>query len=69
VDQHVTRAELLARLDRERAALAAELDQFTPDQQVKPGVVGDWSIKDLLAHLIAHEQRALQEVQSALRGE
>jgi hypothetical protein len=69
VDQHVTKTELLDRLERERGALAAELDKLTPGQLVKPGVVGAWSIKDLLAHIIAHEQRALQEVQCALRGE
>jgi uncharacterized protein (TIGR03083 family) len=65
----VTRAELLGRLERERAALVAELDRLTPEQFVEPGAIGAWSIKDLLAHLIAHEQQALQEVQSALRGE
>lgn len=67
--QHVPKTELLDRLEGERVALAAELDQLTPSQLIKPGVVGAWSIKDLLAHIIAHEQRALQEVQCALRGE
>ena len=33
------------------------------------GAVGNWSVKDVLAHLVAHEQRALQELQFALRGE
>jgi hypothetical protein len=69
VDHHATRTALLDRLERERVALAAELDKLTPRQLIKPVVVGTWSIKDLLAHIIAHEQRALQEVQCALRGE
>jgi hypothetical protein len=32
-------------------------------------MIGDWSITDLLAHLIAHEQRAVREIEHALRGE
>jgi hypothetical protein len=67
--RHADRAELLDRLVRERARLDVLLDRLTPAEVTEPGVVGDWSVKDLLAHLVAHEQRALEEVRLALRGE
>jgi uncharacterized protein (TIGR03083 family) len=65
----VTREELLARLEREKGRLDTVLDRLNSDQVAVPGAIGDWSVKELLAHLIAHEQRALREVAYALRGE
>jgi hypothetical protein len=64
----VTKGELLSRLAREHAQLVAMLAQLTPQERLAPGVVGEWSIKDVLAHLIAHEQRALLELQAAQQG-
>jgi uncharacterized protein (TIGR03083 family) len=69
VDPQVSKAELLDRLQRDHTRLEAVLDRLTPAQLTAPGAIGAWSIKDLLAHLIAHEQRALEEVRSALRDE
>src|SRR5581483_7917655 len=34
-----------------------------------PNTIGDWSVKDLLAHFIAYEQRALEGLDAATRGE
>jgi hypothetical protein len=46
--------------------LLAELD----DQQMEqPGVVGKWSVKDTVAHIMVHEQRMIQWVTERLRGE
>jgi hypothetical protein len=64
----VTKGELLRRLAHERAQFAVILAQLTPQERLAPGVVGEWSIKAVLAHLIAHEQRALQELQAARQG-
>jgi hypothetical protein len=65
----VGRSELLRRLRESRTRLDAALAKLPPVRRVEPGVLGTWSVKDILTHIIAHEQRALQELQYALRGE
>jgi uncharacterized protein (TIGR03083 family) len=69
MDQLVDRAELLRRLDREYRRFHSAIARLTPAQLQTPGVVGTWSIKDVIAHFIVHEQFALHELQHALRGE
>lgn len=69
MDQFVDRAELLRRLDREYYRFHKTIEILTPEQLQSPGVVGTWSIKDVVAHFIAHEQFALRELQHALRDE
>ena len=47
-------------------ALIAELN----DEQMRlPGVIGVWSVKDILAHIVVHEQRMIDWVTKKLRGE
>ncbi len=65
----VTQDELLRRLGHGCADVEAFLARLTEAQQRVPGVVGTWSVRDILAHFIAHEQRALEELRHALRGE
>ena len=36
---------------------------------LQPDAIGGWSVRDLLAHFVAHEQRALAEIAAARRGE
>jgi uncharacterized protein (TIGR03083 family) len=69
MEQQVDRVELLRRLDHEYSRFQAAVSFLSEEQMEMPGVVGAWSIKDLIAHFIAHEQFALQELQYALRGE
>ena len=60
----VSKAELLERLTRESARLKDTFERLDPDVRV-----GAWSLTEFLAHLIAHEQRAMAEVRAALVGE
>jgi len=69
MEQFVDRKELLKRLDHEYRRFRNSIAPLTPKHFETPGVVGTWSIKDLIAHFIAHEQFALHELQHALRGE
>lgn len=69
MSQEVGRGEFLRRLNIEHARFEKVLAQLTAAQLTLPGILGDWSVKDVLAHLIAHEQRALLELQYAQRGE
>jgi uncharacterized protein (TIGR03083 family) len=50
-------------------ALAALLDTLTPDQMTDPGTVGDWSVKDVLAHLTAWSRMFLGWYEAGKRGE
>ena len=43
--------ELLRRDDAAWAELRALIDPLTPQQAAEPGYNGDWSVKDLMAHI------------------
>ncbi len=47
----VTQADLLARIRAARADLLAVLDQAPPEKRDLPATLGEWSLKDTLAHL------------------
>ncbi len=42
---------------------------LTAEQMQQPNVVGVWSIKNILAHIVVHEQRMIDWVTKTLRGE
>jgi len=50
-----TKTQLIARLRESRAALEKVIAKVHPDTWEQPGVVGEWSGKDVLAH-VAHWQ-------------
>ena len=45
------------------------LDAIPPSPFLQPDPIARWSVRDLLAHFVAHEQRALAEITAAWRGE
>jgi hypothetical protein len=58
------RAQLIDHLRTARAELLATMDGLPPDTLLRPYVVGMWSLKDLMAHLVAWES----ELITALAG-
>lgn len=64
-----SKPDLLMAIERERGKLDAVLETVAPERRVAPGVVGEWSVKDVLAHLLEWEQMALGWYRTGLRGE
>lgn len=46
-----TKHQIIKRLETERKRLEANLATLTPAAMLETGVVGEWSVKDILAHL------------------
>ncbi len=69
MDTRLTKAEILTRLKAEHDALAAMLAELPLVILLEPNLGGGWSVKDVIAHFILHEQHALAELQHALCGE
>ncbi len=63
------RAELLHQIDLERRKLEKTLGLLDPAAMDRHGVVGSWSVKDLLAHLAAWEGFFLDWYRAGVRGE
>lgn len=64
-----SKAQLLADLDSEQAGWEALLAEIGTKHMEQPGVAGEWSIKDIIAHLTGWRRRTLARFQAALRHE
>ena len=64
-----SKAELLNFTRRERSALENKISGLSPAEMVYPGSMGDWSVKDILQHLVDWEQRWIHWYQAGKRGE
>jgi uncharacterized protein (TIGR03083 family) len=62
-------AELLAELEAARAKLDAALAGLSSDELVAPGPLGDWSVKDLLAHVTSWDVDLLTNLGKIKRGQ
>ncbi len=68
--RRLRKRELLDEIGRERAALDDALALLPPRLMTKAGVTrGGWSVKDVLAHLVAWQQMNLDWYAAGLRGE
>ena len=65
----MTRTALLADLQREQEQWEALLAQIGEERMDQPGVAGEWSIKDIVAHLTGWRRRTVARLQAGLRGE
>jgi uncharacterized protein (TIGR03083 family) len=63
------REELLTAQEEARANLDAALEGLTSDELQQAGVVGDWTIKDLLAHVTAWDVDLLTNLGKIQRGQ
>jgi hypothetical protein len=63
----MTGPRLAAILQTERTRWNALLSQVGLEQMEIPGAVGDWSVKQLVAHLTWYEQAVVEGAESVLR--
>lgn len=63
------KANIIQRLNTERRRLEKNLVGLSPAEMILPGVVKQWSVKDVLAHLYDWEARFPVWLEAARRGE
>jgi uncharacterized protein (TIGR03083 family) len=59
---------LLKKLDQAWAALQESYAGLPPARLIEPGVTGDWSVKDILAHVTTWEEEALKHLPLIMTG-
>ncbi len=62
------RQRLLRTLDKAWAALTESYVGLSDSQLTEPGVTGDWSVKDILAHVTTWEGEALKHLPLIIAG-
>ena len=60
--------QLLQRLDTAWRAFEESYTGLSDAQLMKPGVTGDWSVRDILAHVTTWEEEALTHLPLILEG-
>ncbi|HET7093622.1 MAG TPA: maleylpyruvate isomerase N-terminal domain-containing protein, partial [Thermomicrobiales bacterium] len=64
----MTRTQLLKRLDAAWQAFLTSYAGLPVARLTEPGVVGDWSVKDVIAHVTTWEEEALTHLPTILAG-
>ncbi|HZC07267.1 MAG TPA: ClbS/DfsB family four-helix bundle protein [Ktedonobacterales bacterium] len=64
-----SKAQLLNDLNDEQVQWEALLSDIGEEHMTQPGVAGEWSIKDIVAHLTGWRRRSVARFQAALRHE
>jgi hypothetical protein len=64
-----TKKALIEAAQTERAALEKILATLTQEQVVQPDTLGDWSVKDILAHLVEWEQMVIKWYEAGVKGQ
>ena len=60
--------QLLNKLEQAWAAFKTSYTGLTDEQMEAPGVMGEWSVKDILAHVNSWEKEALKYLPLILQG-
>jgi hypothetical protein len=69
MEESVTKNEILTSIASEREALEKLITKLSHEIMLEPGFEGNWSIKDMLAHISEWEQMMIKWTQELLRGE
>ena len=64
-NQHDDEAAIAERMRAEHARLEALLANFSDEELIQPERFGEWSVKDMLAHITFWEQRLIAYVNGA----
>src|SRR5262245_36662842 len=65
----MTKARLLAELRGARAEWDALMAEVGEGRMTEPGAAGDWSVKDVIAHLMSFDRWFVHASEAHLRGE
>ena len=65
----MNKGELIDWLRGEFQHWEALLDEIGPARMEQPGVAGQWSMKDIIAHLTGWQPRLMANIQAAQRGQ
>lgn len=63
-----SKTDLLLAIEKEWGALQAVLDPLSPGAMTEPGIVGEWSVKDMLAHLLTWQRMVLRWYREGEQG-
>lgn len=63
------RDHMLARIRDEQQAWRAVVDEVGADRMLEPGPMGEWTFRDLAAHLLGWRERTIAYIEAAVRGE
>ena len=64
-----TKSQILTESRKEYEALERFLSSLSPEEMLEPGMLGEWSVKDVLAHLYEWEQMVLGWLAAGQSGE
>jgi hypothetical protein len=64
----MNKGQLLKKLEQAWASFTESYAGLSAEQMVEPGVTGDWSVKDILAHVSWWEEEALKYLPLILQG-
>jgi uncharacterized protein (TIGR03083 family) len=64
----MNKGQLLETIQKEREAFEACFADLTPEQMTPPGVMGEWSVKDILGHIATWEAWLVTLLYSIERG-
>ena len=64
----MTNDEILDALEDQREAFLEAIDGLSDEQLEQPGVVGDWSVKDIMYHLTMWEAELVKLLWQAAQG-
>ena len=66
--KQTSKDQLLKDIHAERRQLESNLSALSAGEMICPGVTGSWSVKDILAHLVAWEKLFIGWYQAGLQG-
>jgi len=69
LEEKMSKTKLLQEIQDEHQRLEKTLAIVNAEQMVIPGVIDDWTVKDILAHITVWEQRMVGWIADAARGE
>jgi hypothetical protein len=68
VAKQTNKDQLLKDIHTERRRLEKNLSALSAEDMIQPGVTGTWSVKDILAHLVAWERLFLDWYHTGMQG-